>query len=155
MFRLTSVFMTSLLISSLCLGAEPDRNTTLSLWLDELEIQGFSGVVAIAEEGNLVIEEARGLAIEEEGIPNTVETYFDAASIAKTLTGFAILVAETESLLSTSDSITEFFGPMDSVKSLATVNHLATHKAGLVPRGYDLAYGDDRQDFLDSVISAP
>jgi len=112
-------------------------------------------VVAIAKGGDIIAEEARGLAIEEGNVPNTINTYFDAASIAKTLTGASVLLAEAEGMLSTEDSIAEFLGPMDTEKGRATLHNLATHKAGLVPRGYDLRYGTDRNEYIQSVISAP
>lgn len=141
--------------SSAAYSADSERFNVLNLWLDQLESEGFAGVVAIAKGGDIIAEEARGLAIEEGYVPNTINTYFDAASIAKTLTGASVLLAEAEGMLSTEDSIAEFLGPMDTEKGRATLHNLATHKAGLVPRGYDLRYGTDRNEYIQSVISAP
>lgn len=51
----------------------------------------FSGVVLIKNGPNTVFEAATGLATQRWGIPNTIDTRFDSASITKLFTSVAVL----------------------------------------------------------------
>lgn len=65
------------------------------------------------------------------------------------------MFAEQQGRLDTSDRLSKYFGPFPGEKDLATIHHLATHKAGLVMRGYDGLAGGTRSAFVASVKAAP
>lgn len=129
--------------------------STAQAYLDRLEDYGLSGIILLAHGNEIVIHRALGLADKEQEIPNTTETYFDLASISKTFTGAAILFAEEQGYLKTTDPLYLYLGPLPGEKNLANVHHLATHKAGLVKRGYEGLAGDTRSAFIESVKTAP
>lgn len=140
----------ALLCSELVL---PDTSARTAL--ERLEEYGLSGVVLVAHADEILIHEAFGFADREAGIANTTETYFDYASIAKTFTGVAVLIAEQQRSLSTSEELNHYIGPLPGEKNRATIHHLATHRAGLVARGYEGLDPHTRAAFIDSIKAAP
>src|SRR5215207_8079418 len=52
---------------------------------------GFSGVCLVKRGDEIILHEAFGLAHRGFGIPNTVNTRFDIASVTKTFTAAAVL----------------------------------------------------------------
>jgi CubicO group peptidase (beta-lactamase class C family) len=117
---------------------------------------GFEGAVLVAKDGRVVLVKGYGLADHERRIPNSAGTLFEMNSITKTFTGAAILRLEADGKLRTADSLSRFLGPLDGPKRGATIEHLATHTAGLV-RATDGAQldGSSREAFLGSVRRLP
>jgi CubicO group peptidase (beta-lactamase class C family) len=117
---------------------------------------GFEGAVLVAKDGRVVLVKGYGLSDHERNIPNRAGTLFEMNSITKTFTGAAILRLEADGKLRTTDSLFRFLGPLDGPKRGATIEHLATHTAGLV-READGARldGSDRDAFLASVKRLP
>ena len=91
----------------------------------------FSGAVLVAQDGNIIYEDAFGWADREWRTPNTVDTKFRVASITKQFTAAAILVLEMDGKLSTNDAITEYFDSVPEDKHGITLHHLLTHTSGL------------------------
>lgn len=56
---------------------------------DAFDHDRFSGVVLVARGNDVLLHTAGGLANRERGIPNTLDTRFNTASVGKMLTGFA------------------------------------------------------------------
>ena len=78
------------------------RTPSIEAVVDELAIgTGFSGVVRIDHDGGVEYLKAYGLADRAHGIPNTVDTRFMLASVAKGFTALAVmsLVADGTLLL--------------------------------------------------------
>jgi|GEM_PF-1858977 len=67
-----------------------DALTALSAAVDEA---GFSGSVVVLRHGETVFAEARGMADQAEGRPNTLDTRFNTASTGKFITALAYLRA--------------------------------------------------------------
>jgi CubicO group peptidase (beta-lactamase class C family) len=132
-------------------SGRPDR---LERLLARYADYGFSGVVLVAQKGRVILEQGYGLANRERGIPNTPATLFEMNSLAKTFTGAAVLRLETDGRLETSDPIGRFLGAMPRSKAAATIEHLATHTAGLVPEGTDLD-GSSRAAFIEAIKRVP
>lgn len=126
--------------------------------LDDLMInfskEGYSGAVLVAQNGKIILHKGYGLADRERKIQNTPQTLFNVASIAKTFTAAAVLRLEMQGKLKTSDLISKYLGVFPKEKSGATIHHLLTHTAGLVPAGTALKY-ESRKDFVQSVKDAP
>jgi CubicO group peptidase (beta-lactamase class C family) len=61
---------------------------------------------------------------------------------------------ETKGKLRTSDLLSKYLGVFPKEKSSATIHHLLTHTAGLIPDGAQLDYSS-RKAFIQSVKDAP
>jgi CubicO group peptidase (beta-lactamase class C family) len=135
-----------------CRSSSPDNR--LERLLARHADYGFSGVVLVAQKGRVILERGYGLADREQGTPNTPATLFEMNSLAKTFTAAAVLRLEAEGKLNTSDTIGKFLGLMPKSKASATIDHLATHTAGLVPEGTELD-GTNRAAFIAAVKKVP
>lgn len=126
--------------------------------LDDLMIgfskKGYSGAVLVAQNGEIILHKGYGLADRERRIQNTPATLFNVASVGKIFTAAAILKLEMQGKLKTSDLISKYLGEFPKEKSEATIHHLLTHTAGLVPDGTVLSY-ETRNAFIQSVKDAP
>lgn len=95
------------------------------------EMPGFSGVLSLSRKNEVLYEEAFGLAILNEAVPNTLGTRFPVASGSKIFTAVAALKLVENGALSLSDSVTRLlpdaFPFMDENVS---VRHLLTHTSG-------------------------
>lgn len=90
----------------------------------------FSGVVGIAQYGDLLYSRAFGNADQELQVPNTVETVFNIASITKSFTAASILQLQENGLLSVQDPLSKFF-PELRYGSKITLHQLLTHTTGI------------------------
>lgn len=124
------------------LGAKLDNQ------LQEITGKGFSGVLLIAKDGQVVLEKGYGLANREDKITYAPKTVFTVGSITKQFTGAAILKLEMQGKLQTSDKITKYFKDVPPDKADITLHQLLTHSAGFVH-----AIGDDYERLIrDEVI---
>jgi CubicO group peptidase (beta-lactamase class C family) len=134
-----------------CASTHPELHALLKSY----ESQGFSGTVLVAKNGHIVLHEGYGFADRERGVRNGRETLYEVASLNKTYTAAAILQLESRGALATSDPLSKHLGAVPPLKDAATIHHLATHTAGLVPDGSDLGDGMDRDRFIANVKSVP
>jgi CubicO group peptidase (beta-lactamase class C family) len=120
----------------------------------DFEAEGFSGVVLVERHGTAEFLEAYGYADRRQKIRNTPDTRFEMASLTKPFTAAAILKLQDQGKLRTSDRLDRYIGPLKPPKNLATIHHLALHRAGLVARGAPLS-GATRETFLRGVRTSP
>ena len=165
--RLKPTVLTLALVSGGCQGAavpggEGSSRTVGGTLRDRLDAQlriyeqeGFSGSVLAAVRGDVVLEAGYGFKDLEKRTRNEAETFYEMASITKTLTAAAILRLESEGKLATTDRISRFLGNLPPPKDRATIHHLTTHTAGLVIEGTDLYSGPDRDRFLADINRVP
>lgn len=114
----------------------------------QLTEKGFSGVLLVAKDGQIVLDKGYGLANKENKTPYTAETVFTVGSITKQFTGAAILKLEMQGKLRTSDKITKYFKDVPPDKAEITLHQLLTHSAGFLH-----AFGDDYERLTrDEVI---
>src|SRR3954451_12841139 len=94
--------------------------------------QQFSGVVLVRNGGSTVYEAASGLATQRWGIPNTMETRFETASITKLFTSVAVLQLVGKGDLDLETSIHHYVD-LECTKISTAVNllHLLTHTSGI------------------------
>jgi CubicO group peptidase (beta-lactamase class C family) len=116
--------------------------------------EGYSGAALVARDGEIILRKGYGLADRERKIQNTPATLFHVASVGKIFTAAAILQLEMRGKLKTSDFISKYLGQFPQEKSGATIHHLLSHTAGLIPEGAPLKY-ESRRAFVQSVKDAP
>jgi CubicO group peptidase (beta-lactamase class C family) len=103
-------------------------------YLQELASAGkFSGAVLLAQNEDILLKEAFGLADRSSGIPNQVDTRFNLGSINKMFTAIAILQLVEQGRLSVDNTIAEILPdyPNPEVARQVTVHQLLTHTAGM------------------------
>lgn len=93
----------------------------------------FSGVISLSEHGTVLFEEAFGLAVVNEEVPNQIHTRFPMASGSKIFTAAAVLKLADEGRLSLEDPVAYYlpdhFPHMDEH---VTLGHLMTHTSGFM-----------------------
>ena len=92
----------------------------------------FSGVVLVKKGNATLYEAATGLATQRWGIPNTMETRFDTASITKLFTAVAVLQQVGKGELDLETSIHHYVD-LDgtTISPKVTLLHLLTHTSGI------------------------
>jgi len=99
--------------------------------LSKLAESGFSGVLLVAKDSQIVIAKGYGLANREKQLPFTTATVFDIGSITKQFTGAAIAKLAMQGKLRADDKLSKYFGNVPPDKAEITLDHLLTHSAGL------------------------
>jgi CubicO group peptidase (beta-lactamase class C family) len=120
----------------------------------DFDAEGFSGVVLVERHGIVEFLQAYGYADRRRKIRNTPDTRFEMASLTKPFTAAAILKLQEQGKLRTSDRLDRYIGPLRPPKNLATIHHLALHRAGLVVEGFSPP-GDSREAFLQGIRTSP
>lgn len=93
----------------------------------------FSGVVLVAKDGTPVFEGAYGLANKEQAIPNQLATRFSVASTSKMFTAVAIAQLVEAGKVTYDAPISTYLPDYPAqVAQRVTVDHLLTHRSGLV-----------------------
>ena len=112
----------------------------------------FTGVVAIKRGDQTLFEGAYGLASPRWGIPNTLETRFDTASITKLFTSVAVLQLVGRGLLDLDASIHDYVDLAGTTISReVTLRHLLTHTSGLA----DDADEEAGEEYADLWLERP
>ena len=93
----------------------------------------FSGVVLIARNDRILLNEPLGYADRESKIPNTTETRFHLASVGKMFTVAAVATLVKSGKISFTDTVEKLLPdfPHREVFSKITVHQLLSHSAGL------------------------
>ena len=119
----------------------------------EGEIPGAS--ITVVKAGNIIYEDAFGLANCKTGEPATPTTNYRLASVTKQFTATAILMLEQRGKLSINDRIVKYLPELAKIAPKVTIKHLLTHTSGLpqyeklIPRGQTEQVVD--KDVLDLV----
>ncbi|MCB8963058.1 MAG: serine hydrolase [Ardenticatenales bacterium] len=116
---------------------------------------GLRGAILVALDGTIVVATGLGEADDRAGLANDADTVFDIGSITKQFTAAAILKLEMAGLLSTEDTLGDFFPDAPADKAGITLHQLLTHSAGLPE-----ALGDDyapilRAEYIDLALNTP
>src|SRR5262245_41585346 len=132
-----SVMCLGLLSALTPLFAQAPANppSRLQAIMRDFEAEGFSGVVLVERQGALELLQPYAYADRRRRTRNPPETRFEMASRTKPFTAAAILKLQEQGKLRTSDRLDRYIGPLNPPKNLATIQHLAFHRAGLVVRG--------------------
>ena len=104
------------------------------------EYESFQGAVLVADQGEVVYQQAFGQANREWGVLNTVETRFDVASISKQFTAVLILQLVNEGKIHLDSTLSAYLPEYRAdVGQLVTIHHLLTHQSG-IPNYTSLPY---------------
>lgn len=100
--------------------------------LTELEREGFSGMIHIESNGEVLLSKAYGNSTEPDR-PMKVNQGFSMGSLVKLITATGILKLELEERISLSDKLSKYFDNVPQDKQGITLMHLLEHTSGLVP----------------------
>jgi CubicO group peptidase (beta-lactamase class C family) len=114
--------------------------------------QNFSGTVLVRKATATVFESATGLATQRWGIPNTIDTRFDSASITKLFTSVAVLQQVGKGNLDLETSIHHYVD-LEGTTISPAVNllHLLTHTSGIA----DDADEEAGEDYAELWVDRP
>ena len=87
--------------------------------------------VGIERDGQPVLERAYGAADLEHGVPNRVDTVFEAGSVTKQFTAASVLLLVQDSRLSLQDSVRKYIPELPEYAAAITVAELLGHTSGL------------------------
>ena len=90
----------------------------------------FSGSVLLSKNNEIVFSESYGYSNKEKGIKNTPQTKFMIGSMTKAITALCIMQLSEKGLLSTQQSIEDYFPDLYKGHGM-TIHHLLTHTSGI------------------------
>lgn len=125
--------------SAVSLGSGEQFKTRVDEFLELARLNaGFSGVVAVAQRGEIIYHRSVGFSHLASKTPNSLDTPFRVAAITQTFTAAAILALESDGKLDVEDPV-HLYLPEFSVEPYRniTIYHLLTHSSGLprIPEG--------------------
>jgi CubicO group peptidase (beta-lactamase class C family) len=94
------------------------------------KLEFFSGIVLVAQEGNVLYAKAFGEANKDFHIPNTLHTRFELGSISKLFTGIAVMQLVEKGRIGLDDPVQKHL-PDFPFGDKITILHLLTHTSGL------------------------
>jgi CubicO group peptidase (beta-lactamase class C family) len=120
--------------------------------LDQLADEtGFSGVVRVDRDGDVLLARAYGLANRSLGVPNTTDTQFAIASGSKGLTALAVISLVEDGSLDLSTTARSLLGDdLPLIDGGVTVEHLLSHRSGIGDY-LDVAIHHEITDYLLTV----
>ncbi|MEK6288077.1 MAG: serine hydrolase [Acidobacteriota bacterium] len=104
----------------------------------------FNGVILVAERGQVLYERAFGQANLEWGIPNTLDTKFEIASMTKPMTALIIMQLVEEGKIPLDGKVSDYvpYYPRETGTRI-TVDQLLNHTSGIQQ---DIAFSDNSND---------
>lgn len=96
--------------------------------LAQAESNGFSGVVLVAENGEILLEKAMGYRSFEEKVPLKSDDIFELASVSKQFTAMVVMICKEKGQLDFDDPVEKY---LDIPYTGITIRHLLTHTSGL------------------------
>ncbi|MBN1271857.1 MAG: serine hydrolase [Candidatus Aminicenantes bacterium] len=102
--------------------------------------------VAIVQDGRPLLVKGYGCADLVHNIPITTKTPFNAASLAKQFTAFAVLMLEEQGKLSLDDYVRSYIPEFPDFSSIITIRHLLYHTSGLRDYGGLMLMSGNRMD---------
>lgn len=92
--------------------------------------KNFSGMVQLAQGGEVKFSKGYGFANREKQIPYSDKTLSTIGSITKSFTATAIMLLLEQGKLRVEDPVTKYFKNVPDDKKAITLHHLLTHSAG-------------------------
>ncbi len=102
----------------------------LDEYFTSIAASGFSGVLLVVKNDQVLLSKGYGLANSRKHTPFTDKTVVDIGSITKQFTAAAILKLEMQGKLRTTDAIGKHIPGVPAEKSAITIHQLLTHSAG-------------------------
>jgi len=96
------------------------------------ELGEFSGAILVARNGNLILENAYGLANIELNVPNDIDTKFKIGSITKQFTAILVLQMVEKGLIDLNKTIFDYLPEYPSPQGKKiTIHQLLSHTSGI------------------------
>lgn len=132
MIKLWVAILIFLGVCSTCLAEDSARDIQ-SNFHQLCKTQQFSGVILIAEQGKIILEDACGIANRNFQIPNNVNTKFNLGSVGKLFTSVAIAQLVQQHKITLDTSICKIIPDWvnDKRACAITIQQLLIHAAGL------------------------
>lgn len=99
--------------------------------IQRLETEGRAGVIYLKLDGEIVMQQAFGMANKEMGIINKIHTIFGTGSRPIDYTVAAILLLDQQGKIKLDDSIDNYFPDVPTDKRKMTIRHLMRGQSGL------------------------
>lgn len=112
-------------------GIKKGFGEKIDTYFTRLEPFGLCGSFLFAQDDSIIYQRAFGFSDREENLSNGTNTLFSIGSLTKQFTAVAILKMESENLLSTENTLPDFFDQVPSDKQHISIHHLLTHTSGL------------------------
>lgn len=109
-------------------GIAEQMNKLFFEW-DRLDRPG--GSVVVIKDGEVVFQQAYGLASLEHKIANSTSTVFDVTSLAEPFTALAVAELESQGALRLDEAVRTYLPDLDAGLDSITVRHLLHHTSGL------------------------
>lgn len=91
-----------------------------------------SGVaVAVVKDGKIIFKKGYGAANLEYDVPVTTKTVFNAASVSKQFTAFAVYLLEKQGKLSLEDDVRKYIAEIPDSGKTVRIKHLLAHTSGI------------------------
>jgi CubicO group peptidase (beta-lactamase class C family) len=87
--------------------------------------------VAVAQNGQVVLSRAYGMADLEHGVINSPETIFEAGSVSKQFTAASVVLLAQRGKLALDDDVRKYIPELPNYGSTITLRHLLNHTSGL------------------------
>lgn len=117
-----------LLLGFLLMTTASAQEKILREAVERAELEGFSGVVLVAEDGKILFEKATGYRSYPEQTRLRSSDIFELASVSKQFTAMLVMMAKEKGLLDFDDAVEGYIKtPYPGI----TIRHLLTHTSGL------------------------
>jgi CubicO group peptidase (beta-lactamase class C family) len=112
--------------------ATPEIRTQIDEYMSAaVAVDGFSGSILVAADGQPLVSKSYGMANLELAVPNTPQTVFRLGSITKQFTAMAIMMLQERGKLRVSDPICAYLTECAAAWQPLTIRHLLTHTSGI------------------------
>jgi CubicO group peptidase (beta-lactamase class C family) len=96
-----------------------------------MELWPFSGVIHVVKQGEILFNQAFGMACLEFNVPNTTDTRFGLASVSKQFTTFAVMQLYDRGLIDIDQPVNNYLPTELKLDPRITAHHLMSHTSGL------------------------
>ena len=91
----------------------------------------FNGSIVVAENGEVLYQDALGVSDEVTGDELTVDSQFYLASVSKQFTTMAVMILMEKDMLTYNDRLLDYFPEFPAYADAVPVRHLMTHTSGI------------------------
>lgn len=103
--------------------------STIHSYLNQ-NAESFHGAVLVSKQGEILYQEAFGLANREWNIPNTIDTKFRIGSVTKSITALGILKLVESGQIALDDRLIQYVSDFKHAEGI-TIKHLLNHTSGI------------------------
>jgi CubicO group peptidase (beta-lactamase class C family) len=109
-----------------------DISKSIERYLQEyMELWPFSGAIRVVKQGEILFDQAFGMACLEFDVPNKTDTRFGLASISKQFTTFAVMQLYDRGQIDIDQPVNNYLPANLKLDPRITAHHLMSHTSGL------------------------